>query len=190
MSTRWKREQHESVDAVASSVFAKCAKAVGARELDRDRNPQDALHPADDLHHLPFDIGGARAHVAGGVIDVQLEAVGAGFLELSRVAEPAAVCHAVERRHHRDAHRFLDPAEMLEILVRPERQQRFGREAGRLGHRVAEALDVHELVHLLAGDFLFVQRAEHQQGGARVFQCPGDVHLVAERPCADDQRMR
>ena len=79
---------------------------------------------------------------------------------------------------------------MLEILVRPERHERLGREAGRLGRQVAEALDVQELVHLLAGDFLFVQRAEHQQGGAGVFQRLGDVHFVAERPCADDQRMR
>ncbi len=66
---------------------------------------------------------------------------------------------------------------------------RLGREAARLGERVAVALDVEERVHLLAGDFLLVERAQHEQRGAGVFERLDRVEVVAERPGADDQRM-
>src|SRR5262245_53893275 len=79
---------------------------------------------------------------------------------------------------------------MLEILVGAERQLGVGQEAARFGHRVADRFDVHEVVHLLAGDFLFVKRAQDQQRGAVVLEGLRDVDVVAERARADDQRMR
>ena len=78
---------------------------------------------------------------------------------------------------------------MLEVLVGPERQLGLGREAAGLGERIAVALDVEEGVHLLAGDFLFVQRAQHQHRGAGVLERPDAVEIVAERSRADDERM-
>ena len=71
----------------------------------------------------------------------------------------------------------------------PSDQFGLGREAARLGERVAVALGVEEGVHLLAGDFLFVQRAQHQQRGAGVLERLDGVEIVAERSGADDQRM-
>ncbi len=86
------REQHQPVGAGRVERLGEVREGrEERRELDRDRNPQAALHLADDLDRLPFDLGGARAHVAGGVVEVQLEAVRAGLLEQLRVAEPAAV---------------------------------------------------------------------------------------------------
>ena len=79
-----------------------------------------ALHLAQSVDGLPFDVRGAHGHVAGGVIQVQLEAVGAGVFEQLRVGDPAARRDAVERGDHRNADRALDPAQMLEVLVGPE----------------------------------------------------------------------
>ena len=62
--------------------------------------------------------------------------------------------------------------------------------SSRFGERLVVALDVEERVHLLAGDLFFVERAQHQQRGAGVLERPDDVEVVAERPGADDQRMR
>ena len=64
-----------------------------------------------------------------------------------------------------------------------------GAKRPRLGERIAVAFGVEERVHLLAGDFLFVQRAQHQQRGAGIFERPDGVQIVAERSGADDQRM-
>ena len=72
---------------------------------------------------LAFDVGRAQRHVAGGVVDVQLEPVGAGLLEQPRVVDPPAGRDAVERGHHRNADGGLDPAQMLEVLVGPERHR-------------------------------------------------------------------
>ena len=81
------REQHEPVDAGRVERLRKVREGrEERRELDRDRNLQAALHLADDLDRLPFDLGGARAHVAGRVIDVQLDAVRAGLFEQARVS--------------------------------------------------------------------------------------------------------
>src|SRR5262249_58419554 len=59
-----------------------------------------------------------------------------------------------------------------------------------VGERLAVALVVEERVHLLAGDFFFVERAQHDQRGAGVLEHPDPVQLVAQWPGADDQRMR
>ena len=50
-------------------------------------------------------------------------------------------------------------------------------------------IEVVEGVHLLADDFLFVQRAEHQHRRAGVFERLDGVEIIAERSGADDQRM-
>ena len=55
------------------------------RQLDGDRDRDAALHLAHDVDGLALDLGGAHRHVAGGVIEVQLEAVGAGLLDQARV---------------------------------------------------------------------------------------------------------
>ena len=94
------REQDEAVGAGRVELFGEMReRGEERRQLDGDRDAQAALHLAHDLDRLPFDVGGARRHVAGGVIDVQLEAVRAGLLEQSGVGGPSARRDAVERRH-------------------------------------------------------------------------------------------
>ena len=82
MSTRWKRVKSTSPSApAASSCLAKWAKAVrSGASLTATGMRSAALHLAHDLDGLPLDLGRARRHVAGGVIEVQLEAVRAGLL--------------------------------------------------------------------------------------------------------------
>jgi hypothetical protein len=78
---------------------------------------------------------------------------------------------------------------MFQVLLGSERQERIGRIRSRLGERFAVAFDVQELVHLLAGDLLFVERAQDQQRRAGVLQRSRGVRIVGERPGAHDQRM-
>ena len=78
---------------------------------------------------LTLDLGGAGRHVAGGVIEVQLEAVRAGLLEQSGVGDPSARCDAVERRHHRNPDGRFDQPQMFQVLVGAERHDRLGRVA-------------------------------------------------------------
>ena len=62
------------------------------RHLDGDRNAHRALDLAQDVERLPLDVGGARRHVAGGVIEVQFEAVGARLFELrAKEVQPPGV---------------------------------------------------------------------------------------------------
>ena len=110
------------------------------RELDGHRNAQASLHLAHDVDRLALDLGGARRHVAGGVIEVQLEAVGA------RLARAAARIRASRRgvMPLSDAITGMSTAslitpQVLEVLVGPERQERIGAKAGRLGERLVEA---------------------------------------------------
>src|ERR1044071_8159742 len=78
---------------------------------------------------------------------------------------------------------------MFQIFVRAERHDLFGRVSPRLRKRIAVALGVEEVVHLLAGDFLLVERAQDQEGSAGVFEGSDGVQIVTERAGADDQRM-
>src|SRR4029453_17371178 len=78
---------------------------------------------------------------------------------------------------------------MLEVLLRSQGQNRFRSITPSLGERIGVALDVEEGVHLLAGNFLFVQRAQDQHRGARILEGLDLVQVIAERPRPDHQRV-
>src|SRR5262252_7367099 len=53
------------------------------------------------------------------------------------------------------------------------------------------SVPVKEAGHLLAGDLFFVQRTEHQRGGARVLQLLNSIEIVSEHARrSHDERMR
>jgi len=147
----------------SSTCFAKCAKAVK---------------------------GGAGAHVARRVIQMQLERVGAGILKQSGVLEPAARRRSVERRHHRHADGALHAPQVLEVFVRPDRHPDRRLEAPRLGERIGVGVDVLDRVELFAGDLFLEQRAQHEHRRAGVLERAHQIEIVAERAGADDERMR
>lgn len=78
---------------------------------------------------------------------------------------------------------------MLEIFVGAEGDQRVGRIGLRLGERPAVLFAVEECLHLLTGDFLLVQRTQHEHRCPGVFERPHAVEIVPERPGSDNQRM-
>ena len=124
------REEHEPVGAGLLELFGEMREArvrsgasLTATGMRRLRFTSRTMSIACSLH-----VGGARAHVAGRVIDVQLEAVRAGLLEQPRVRDPAARSDSVERGDDRDVDCLLHRPQMLEIFVGAERDQRVGRE--------------------------------------------------------------
>ena len=110
---------------------------------------------------------------------MQLESVGAGIFEQLRVGNPAAGGAAVERRDYRNADRTFDAAQMLEVLVRPQGHLGFRLEGAGFAEGIAVSFDVEEGVHLLARNFFFVERTEHQHGGAGVFERLDGVEIIA-----------
>ena len=121
------REEDEPVGAVRVELMGEVRERREEwRQLDGHRNPARLRFTSrTDVDGLPLDLGGAHRHVAGGVIQVQLERIGAGLLEQLR-----------DRRSSRprvtplsDAitgmpNRLFDPAQVLEILVGPQATSR------------------------------------------------------------------
>ena len=92
------REEDEPIGAGRVELTGEVRKGgEERRHLDGHRHLDGALHLAQGVDGLPFDIRGAHGHVAGGVKQVQLEAVRAGVFEQLRVGDPAARRDAVER---------------------------------------------------------------------------------------------
>ena len=161
MSARWKRVKSVSPSAPAASSWLREVGERGEerRELDRDGDAQPPLHLAHDLDHPPLDLGPARRGVAGRVVEVQLQGVGAGLLHQAGVGGPAPGRGAVERGEDRHADRLLHAPQVLQVFVGPERLLGLGSVARGLGEGVVVALGVEERVHLLARDLFLVQRA-------------------------------
>ena len=81
------REEHESIRTGYIELLGIMSEGRQERcELDRDWNVEATLHFLDDVDGLPFDIRRAHRHVAGGVVDVQLEPVGTRLFEQLRAA--------------------------------------------------------------------------------------------------------
>ena len=159
------------------------------RQLHRHRNVQPALHRAHQVERAPLDREAALGGVDGKVIDVELQRVGAGHLHLPRVVEPARGGDAVQGADHRDVHRFDDAAQLIQVLVRPQRKfVRPGKVGERLGRGFRVRLAGADVSGHLAGDLLLEERAHDDGGGASVLELPDLVEAVGERRGARHQR--
>ena len=80
-------EQHQRVGA----GLVEAARDVGGgaedmAELDRDRDADARLDLPHQVHVLLLHVLAGHVRVGGDVVDVQLQRIGAGFLESARVA--------------------------------------------------------------------------------------------------------
>ncbi len=85
---------------------------------------------------------------------------------------------------------FLDPPQLLEILVRAEDEPLRLRKIGRgFGEGVGGELEVFQRRHLLRDDLLLEQRVHHDRGGAGVLQALHLVEVVRQRRGAGHERV-
>src|SRR4029079_6355798 len=99
------REQDEAIGAGPVELFGEMSKGrVERRQFDGDGNAETVRDFPHDFDRLTLHLRGAARHVAGGVIEVELETVRTGFLELSGIGRPSAGRDAVERRQNRYPH--------------------------------------------------------------------------------------
>ena len=111
-------EQHEAVGARPVQLLGEVRqRREERRQLDGHRDGDRLLDRPQDLDRPLLDVGAGLLRVGGDEVDVQLERVGAGLLDRLRVRQPALGGGAVERRDHRDLHRRLDLADLLEVRV-------------------------------------------------------------------------
>ncbi len=152
------------------------------RELDGHRDRHGLLHLSHGFNRLALDIAAGRLGIGCDAIEVQLERVSASLRHQPRIFDPATRRRAVERRHDRNADRFLRPSQMFQVLVRAQREGvRAGKVAGRLGERFAVGVEIEVLGHLLVGDLLFEERSQDDGRGAGVFEALDAVEVVGER---------
>ena len=78
-------------------------RGVIRRELDRERNPDRFLQHGDDVEDAVLDRVGGFRWIAGDVVEVQFDRVGAGVLDERRISQPGSRRGAVERCDHGDA---------------------------------------------------------------------------------------
>jgi hypothetical protein len=163
---------------------------VERRELHRDGDRHARAHRREDVERALLDERAWLSRVGGHVIDVELERVRAGLLDLLRVLEPARGRDAVERRDdgHRDG--LADAADLLEVRVGPEAVlARLGEERARLGERVRVRLEVVEEALVRGRDLLLEDRVHHDRGGARVLEALDHVEVIHERRGARHEGM-
>jgi len=122
---------------------------------------------------------------------VQLDGIGAGLFHLFGVVEPAARGAAVEGGNHRDLDGFLDPAELLQVLIRPEHEI-VG--AGEVGQGLGEGFcrDVHVVNGSEAlGCQLLLEQGPHDDGRrSRILEFADRVKVVRQGRRAGHEGVR
>ena len=144
-----------------------------------------------DLEHALLDVRARLRPVGGDHVDVQLERVGAGLLDLLGVARasPSAVVPLSEAMTG-TLDRRLDLADLLEVLAGPEGEVVGLREVGeRLGEALLVHLHVVDHALLFVGDLLLEQRAQDDGRRAGVLEPLHPVELVGHRRGAGHQRV-
>jgi len=103
-------------------------------ELHRDGDRDVSLDVAHQVDVHLLDLAASQLGIGGNVVDVQLERVRAGLLDLPGVRDPAARRDTVEAADDRDVHGRLGPPDVLEVGVGAEVVARHVREVrDRLG---------------------------------------------------------
>ena len=103
-------------------------RAKRVPELHRDGDRDVSLHISHEVHVHLLDLASRQLGIGGNVVDVQLERVRAGLLDLPGVGDPAARRDAVEAADDRDAHGCLGPPDVFEVSVGPKVVARHVRE--------------------------------------------------------------
>ena len=137
--------------------------------------------------HL-FHLVAAHLDVGGNEVDIQLQGVGAGFLDLLRVPHPAARGSAVQAADDGDLHGLLGAAQVLEIAVGPQVvprhigdvRQRLGKAFRSLPQEAIQRVAFHV-------DLLLEQGGQHDRGGSGVFHAPDIAKVFRKRRSGNDQ---
>ena len=185
-------EEHQRVGAGTIQPLGQMGqRAEGVPDLDGDGNLHARLHVADQLHVHVLDVGRRHRGVGGDIVDVELQRIGAGLLDLPGVVDPAPGGHPVEAADDRNAHRGLDPAKMLQIGVGTEV---IAPHVGKVRERLRVALGaVREMmveIVALERDLLFEERREHHGRRSRIFHPTDIAHVLAERTGRGHERAR
>ena len=185
-------EDHEAVGAGPLDPLRQVReRRIEGRELHRDRDRHGFPDGRDDGDGALLDIAPRLERVGRELVDVDLEGVGAGLLDQARVLDPALGGRAVQGRDHGDLDCRLDPLDLLQVVVRAEREdlrlgqvrRGFGMGLARPGVRAVGG-------ELVADDLLLEERAQDDGGGARVLEAAHGIQVVGQRRGAGHQRMR
>ncbi len=125
-----------------------------------------------------LDLLAGLVEIGGDVVEVQLDRIGAGVLELAGEAGPAAGCGAVERGHDGDVEGLFQLGDLGEG-GRGADGEDVGVGEERAGFGVGVDVVVEEPVggELVGDELLLEQRVQHDCAGARVDEaaCRGEV---------------
>ena len=129
-----------------------------------------------------LDLGAAHPGVGGDVVDVQLQGVRPGLLDLPGVAHPAPAGDPVEAADDGDAHGGLGPPHVVQVALG---RQDVVRRLGEVGQGLGVALrprdqDVVQLAALVV-DLLLEQRVQHHRPGPGVLHPAQVVQAARER---------
>src|SRR5690606_33708143 len=89
-------------------------------QLDGNRNADILLHRPQNVEVELFDLRAGVLNRRGDVVDVQLQRVRPGFLDLARVLHPAASRNAVQAADDGDVDRLLGAGDQVEVLLRTQ----------------------------------------------------------------------
>ena len=148
-------------------------RAEVGRELHRHRDGDGVLHLGHRLQVALLDLGGALLRVGLDRVEVHLQPVGAGGLDVAGVLGPAPRGDAVQAGDDRDPEGALRVLEEGEVVVRadPLRREEGPRLRARLG--APRQLLLEGAVGRL--DLLLEERAQHHRPGAVRL---GDLQVV------------
>ena len=167
-------------------------RRVEGGQLDRQRDAHGAAHRAHHAQQALFDRRRPGRGVGGQIVDVELQRVRPRLLEQTGVGQPAAHVAPVERGDDRHRDGRLDAAQLLQILVRAEREVRPGAADTTAPRRYDSAglVDVRRVRQLFVDQLLLEQRVHDDRRRAGVFELPDGVQVVDQRRCAGHERMR
>ena len=127
--------------------------------------------------------------IARNGINVQLERISAGLLDLPRVIQPAAKCAAVQAADDWDIDRRFRLGDVLEVRFRPNLELGPNRKiAQRLRVRFRALFKIKIQVVVIAPNLLFEKRMKNDRRSACVFHSFDVVDLFRKRRCRWHQR--
>lgn len=183
-------EQHEAVRA-GGVELARHGGEVGEEraQLDRDGNRDFLFHRLENVQISLLHVSPGQIHVGGDAINIQLQRIGAGLLDLFRIGRPAAGGRAVQAGDDGDAHRFFRLGDVFEIFLRAEVE---GFRLREIGQRLGETFRAlhHALVQFgpVLAQLLLEQRVKHHGGRAGVLHFFDVVNVLRERRRGGHQR--
>ena len=184
-------EQHEGVGAgLVEPLGGRRQRAEVRTQLERDGDLHCGLDRLQDVDIQRLDLDAGLLGVGRDVVDVELDAVGAGLLHFLGVLGPPAGRHAVEAGDHGNVHGLLGFADEFQVLVGPvtvllglrEVRQRLGEALGALFRKVVK-------LGLVVPDLLLEDGVEHDRGRALVAEARDRVGVGGERAGRGNERV-